>query len=463
VGKVISLLSRPLCGLKPTVIALLVAVCTLGCESAHMSYHTVSFNEALEDSDTKVILLNAVRASKRYPMSFSATGTVLGSGAAKANLDTNFPFTVVDGVPRLPSFAVAPKVQVDSAFSSLSATNLETEKFLNALNDPVVGKLLPDYIDRGWPEELIVLAFIREVQLTTTTLRDIQGFHRRICYHTGPLSSGFAPLPAYDRICRSLEEIKERFDSIGCSPGTGRDRRGGFFSLSDKIYKREFGKGKQAKPHTLIRFVNNPRDECELLAFLSVVRRYKLIRARFGTSRTDPSFVAKKRIEYFQERGKRKPTVRDVKEEYEGKAGTEELLFTINNPQTGKLSSFKFGNQKNSVGLIFLRSPYDMIGYVGDLISAQLRHKNPYVPQILVGADQEKADLFRIETGLVDTLSSAVSVQHEGKVYSVPRPGVGEITEHRSLQMLGLIKRFVAKGIEREDLPKSPQVVVGGG
>jgi hypothetical protein len=447
--------------LVSAALALCATLFMTGCESAHMSYHTVSFNEALEDSDTKVILLNAVRASKRYPMSFSATGTVLGSGGTKANLDTSFPFNVVDGVPQLPSFSIAPKLQAESGFSSLSATNLETEKFLNALNNPVEAKLLPDYIDRGWPEELVVLAFIREVQLTARTVRDIRGFYHLICDGSGHRSMYFAPLPNYARVCKSLRENTARFEFLGCAPG--RDHTGRIVSLSNNVYRRKIGDDKNAAEETLVRFVNNPRNECELLAFLSIVRTYKLIRARFSTNKTKPSFVSKKRVEFYRKRGGQKSRVLDVEEEFEGKPGAEELIFTINNPENGSLSEFKFGDKKNSVGLLFLRSPYDMIAYVGDLISAQLREEGSFVPQILVGEQQERADLFRIELGLEDTISSAVSVYHEGRSYSIPRPGVGDIHEHRSLQMLALIKRFVAKGIEREDLPKSPQVVVGGG
>ena len=477
---VILFLRRLLSGLKSTGIVSLVAACAAGCESGHMSYHTVSFNEALEDSDTKVILLNAIRASKRYPMSFSAIGTVLGSGLTRGNLDTNFPFSVVDGVPELPSFTLTPKIQTESGFSSLSTTNLETNKFLQAMNNPAPQKLIRDYIDKGWPEELIVLVFLREVQLTDESLAAIQEYHKVVCYEK--VHPSFVFLANYQALCRGIEEIYARFELLQCPYLPFTYDRIQSISLSPSVYRKALGETKDGKtpgetkdgktlaerndqkPVKLFRFINNPRNECEFLAFLDIVRKYRLLRARFETESSPGGYQEKTKVAYYREfEGKPLGTIRDVKEEFEQKAGSEVVVFVIDNPLTGELRSFNFGKKKNTVGLIYVRSPHDMIAYVGDLISAQLRENEPHVVQLLVEPEQRKADLFRIESGLGGALASAVSVQHEGITYSIPRPGVGEVSEHRSLQVLALIRQFVAQGIEREDLPKSPQVVVGGG
>jgi len=428
-----------------------------------MAYHQTSFNKALENSDTKIILLNAIRASKRYPLSFSATGSVQASGSTSASLQAAFPFKVNSGTPFLPEFTLNPSAETKTGFDALSATNLETEKFINALNDTVDPTQMRVLIDKGWPEELVVLMFVREVQLTTDSLESVDSYYLRICRHRGRIDPKFVPLYDYQRVCQRIEEMHARLAELRCPFARYHSRHGGGFAFTSRVYDRKLKVEKRSYRVRLYSFVNDPRNECDFLAFLDIVRKYRLVRARFDSKKTKAGYSAKKKTAYYEKRGRRKSPVQEVKEEFDFTPAADELTFEIVRPDNGMLRTFNFGEKANTVGLLSTRSPYDMIVYVGELISAQLRENDPYLAEIMVGSEQEKAVLFRVESGPVEAIDSAVSVRHEGKVYSIPKPGVGEITDDRSLQVLALIKRYVVKGIEREDLPKSPQVVVGGG
>lgn len=63
-----------------------ILICSMmvvtACARHEIKLHAVSYNKAISDYGNKQVLLNAVRASKRYPMYFSAVGNMTGRGSS---------------------------------------------------------------------------------------------------------------------------------------------------------------------------------------------------------------------------------------------------------------------------------------------------------------------------------------------------------------------------------------------
>jgi len=59
-----------------------------------MRYNVLSYNDAVAESSNQLLLLNAVRASQRYPMSFTSTGTVAAVPTVTGQLREHIQFSI---------------------------------------------------------------------------------------------------------------------------------------------------------------------------------------------------------------------------------------------------------------------------------------------------------------------------------------------------------------------------------
>lgn len=108
----------------------------------------------------------------------------------------------------------------------------------------------------------------------------------------------------------------------------------------------------------------------------------------------------------------------------------------------------------------FVRSPHDMISYLGDHVAAQQNPDGGYVARIFV-EDFVSVPLFVVNRTKDAEGRTALSVRHEGRSYSILQPGTGQIAEHRSLQALAFISQAIGLKTSRSALPPSPAVLVG--
>ncbi len=96
-------------------LAFLISGILAGCTRAELESKAEAYNAAIGESNNRQILLNAVRASQRAPMSFvgygdvAATPTFSGSAAGTFNFD---PFG-------LTTYTLNPTVNVGGGFSNL--------------------------------------------------------------------------------------------------------------------------------------------------------------------------------------------------------------------------------------------------------------------------------------------------------------------------------------------------------
>src|SRR4051794_9365576 len=112
------------------LLALGAALCAASCAETQMRYNVLSYDNAVAQGANQQLLLNAVRASQNYPMSFTAIGQVLASPPVSASVDTAFNLATSWG---LDTYSITPKVAANGGYGNFALDNLNYQKFMEAL------------------------------------------------------------------------------------------------------------------------------------------------------------------------------------------------------------------------------------------------------------------------------------------------------------------------------------------
>ena len=137
--------------------ASLLALATAACTTADELRHKASaYNEAISDSTNEILLLNALRASQRAPMSFTGLGDVSATPNFSADASGTLNFTPYS----LATYNLNPNVKYGGGFSTFAMKNLNQGEFMEALRRPVDSKLVDFFISQNWPEELLASVVI---------------------------------------------------------------------------------------------------------------------------------------------------------------------------------------------------------------------------------------------------------------------------------------------------------------
>src|SRR5262245_58283683 len=124
------------------LLAFGVGLCFAGCAETQMRYNVLSYDNAVAQGANQQLLLNAVRASQNYPMSFTSVGQVLASPAVSANVDTAFNLATSWG---LDTYNISPKVQAGAGYTSFTLDNLNYQQFNLAIRSEVPHEILQSF------------------------------------------------------------------------------------------------------------------------------------------------------------------------------------------------------------------------------------------------------------------------------------------------------------------------------
>jgi hypothetical protein len=144
-------------------MALACALTLTACEKLELDERAIRFNGALADAENRQVLLNAVRASKRYPLFFTSISKISSSGMADGStLGFSIPFGPRAGLfsrTFTPSLRLSEGMNVDTA-------PLNTQEFYQGIMKPLTFRDMDYYLLYDWDPELIYYAMIRKVVLT---------------------------------------------------------------------------------------------------------------------------------------------------------------------------------------------------------------------------------------------------------------------------------------------------------
>lgn len=138
-----------------------IAILFAGCTRAELESKAEAYNAAIAGSTNELILLNAVRASQRAPMSFTGLGDVTAvptfSGAASGTFNFD-PFG-------LTTYTLNPSATVGGGFSQFSMSNLNSTDFMKKIRDEVKLDLIKYFVRLKWPKELVALMFVGSYEI----------------------------------------------------------------------------------------------------------------------------------------------------------------------------------------------------------------------------------------------------------------------------------------------------------
>lgn len=253
-----------------TIGALVVLLSLVAaCSKYELSDRQLAFNDALQDADNRQILLNALRASRRYPLFFTAVGQISSTGVLDgSSISVNIPF----GVPHGNIYTVNPDLRVQEGLT-IATSPLNTQEFFRGFLAPVDPVLFAYYLDNGWNDELIYYAFIREIGLPEAILNRIKKKIFATC-----LKPKSDPPGILECIDLPNPELLQRPNIDKCSGFTiRRNADGDPVDLQIPQYKFANGTIDEIQPYI---FRNQPTDACELLLFEYIVEQLRFLYLR---------------------------------------------------------------------------------------------------------------------------------------------------------------------------------------
>ncbi|MBH5370969.1 hypothetical protein [Bradyrhizobium glycinis] len=157
-------------------ICLMALLCS-ACTRAELVDKADAYDQAIWDSSNRQILLNAVRASQRAPMSFVGYGDVLASPNFSGSAGGAFNFSPSG----LTNYALNPGVSYAGGFSQFTINNLNHQEFAKQMRKPVDPKLAQYFHRLGWPKEMVDLLLIHSIYMSSAEHAQLIGAVRAKC------------------------------------------------------------------------------------------------------------------------------------------------------------------------------------------------------------------------------------------------------------------------------------------
>ncbi len=133
-----------------------VSCLLIGCAEVQMGYNVLTYDETLSRTANQLLLLNAVRASQRYPRSFTGVGPVIANPPLSGNFNSTFNFSPAG----LQNYTLNPTVSANAGYTQFSLGNLNTTAFMVAIRKDVPDVITQSfYNDSDWPRELLDLIY----------------------------------------------------------------------------------------------------------------------------------------------------------------------------------------------------------------------------------------------------------------------------------------------------------------
>ncbi len=398
----------------------------LGCTtSGQIASQIVKTNVAQETAENQLLLLNVLRAYKRRPMHFTqVTAVHLPVGVGNPNFQFALPF---GGDPKgnvLTSGVSIPQ--------SMDATFQNTQEFMRGITTPLPPSLMMYYLDQGWPSELVLMLFVREIRVYR--------------------SKDGAP-----HVVTNYPENKQSFDEFGSL----------VTSISNCDLDVEDEEPKAFGPALAASEVRTVKALVEARSASMVVDSVETVDSKRSKGRNDVDAKTDE-PERFQLRTPGKGSHIVLKNREEGGC-------SWNNAQVrpGRLERKEPSMKKPDTfpNLEFvLRSPEAMVYYLGELARTQLDGQtdagttpptvSPVVPQF--SYHQLDASTKMVSSARILTVArggddgAAVVVNYDGDLYSIPSTGKGDQSTH----VLSLVSQILAMQNKGSDLPGTATVHV---
>jgi hypothetical protein len=409
----------------------------------------VSYNRSVEDVSNKTLLHNVLRAADREPLHFTELAKITGTIAATFGVNFEFPF---DGP--LDEFSSAPSTSLRVG-PTYDVAPLNAKEFMSGIMTPASPELFAYYWDQGWPEEMLLYLFVREVKLGdgAEPIVNYPAERAKFLAYVGfvkcavdgetklttrtttkRVSPLYTSVPADAVIAARKEKIELK---------EGPKGRWAFYVSSEKI-DFQFSCPELERP-------KSPTAD-EAIVWATIARLQAL--SEKAKSKADEELDSAPRTITANEEA------RLLEQRDKGFFDGSFLREPGPDPDPSEAPARRKSPKGDEETHYLLRSPEAMIYYLGELTREQLHSSDFPMPQIKTRWRQndELWPLFVVKQGAGH--SSDVSVFRDGKRYYIPR-GPGEATGS-SMNCFALITQLLGLHKSRDTLPTT-QTVIGVG
>jgi len=427
VGTSITRLGQILC---IVLLAPLISSCT----RYEVEDHSFQFNQAIGSLGNRLLLLNAVRAAKGYPMQFSKLQAYTGQGRADGSLQVDIPFLLdVVGTGALaPTRLIGtakPNASARTGVQALQLVDLNIAEAQKALRTQATGRDLEYYLLQGWPTRLVMTVMVEGVKIPET-------FFHRIAQ-------------TYEDECRA------RPDNPRCA-------------LRDKVRSCIGSKGVASDGVSYVTIANDVRSRCSFMRFQWFLDALSASGGTFHLARKktkDKSDGKKQNAIYRSDKFAIDVNVKLPEKDAPDTPASESLELFFQDAALEKfyrdLRRMKDlrGNSVEVLEFLF-RSPERMVRFLGDIIAVQELANEPW--EITIRHGDYNVELFKVNRGL--TVNAAVAVvEPEGERFFIPIPDHGSPTKHLSLQTLTFVMDFLNSAVSGKSLPPPNTLLISGG
>lgn len=399
-----------------------------GCTSTFVTQGSLSYNKSLAINMQQEILLNAIRGSKHKPPSFTGISDLQGNYNRNASIDSAVPFLNNLSVT---GFNLTPTIDGDLN-NEVNFQNRNNTEFYGQIRSELSGSTFRQYIDNNWPRDVVNLALIHSIALPKNE-------NKAFWWRVWSRCEQFQSKNTKNGIrCEKLIEDREKLRTLR-SDFVRSKNQAQSLSCKDAL-EQVTGKNEDGAL-----YLNEPRARCSFIAFRAFILATSLLDFDFesmqGPERWTPSQRTRKVVH-----GRTKAS--KVEENFSRRST---LVFKA--PTSGSKST------KNMLknGTISLRSPLDIINFLGSVIAA--KHYLPagerYSPTGRFGITFQEVELFDVKRGR--SPNSVITVSDEdGDTFSVATPQYGQQNEALSLRFIALISDTITRATT-EDSVSSPQ------
>jgi hypothetical protein len=409
-------------------LVLMITLCVGACTKLEVEDQAIQFNEGTGESSAQLVLLNAVRASKDYPLQFSRIQSMTGKGAGSFEIGSQLPFDALRlGASSGTSFAtLSPKLTYGSTVSQLNLVDLNTEEAQQQLKRQIDSNQFRYYwlLNGGRSQSVVLAMLVQEIALHEELFTRINEIAQSRCDKNAPEDKNAPIIESLGAVCDEMWSLAERCPNI--------------FSRNEKYGKQLYRV-----------FRASVASECEYKQMRYA--GFLLLLSEFRVSPIERSPSDEKKPRKTEKAGENVFNIYTTESEKSGDKGYE---FSASFVKDDELTKIAKKLDKKAYNIVF-RSPESMVRYLGDLIAVQNYRRDGFIPTIFNPSIGREIPLFRVKRGVPGRNDATMTVSdHEHEAFYIPRPAYGELDRDRSMETLSLVADVLNGAVSKKAFPQ---------
>lgn len=145
------------------VLTLSMSLCGCIASNTMMRSQTMSFDDIIEDTTDKLLVLNILRAKDKAPLHFDEIPSIHESITTNASVQAQWPFGPSNKSTARNTLTAGAGVQMAPSFE---IDNLATKDFVTGMATPIDPKFVKYWLDRGLDRRVVLLLFFSAIDVT---------------------------------------------------------------------------------------------------------------------------------------------------------------------------------------------------------------------------------------------------------------------------------------------------------